>query len=389
MKALIIFTTAVLFASTTLAQKPERILGNARVQKPISYYKQQSAAWKKVTEQEPKNGDAWYNYFYANRVLFFNDTTDKRPDDVKEAFMQGIVSDIGKQLPDSYEYNLCKFVVGGNDPKLVPYLKKAASLGEGHTEHLDYMINIAEMERNTADRDLYCKKKFEAGLFSSGMMYYNYNVMMGLEQNAILITCGDNDTYPVWALQAQGIRKDITVINTSLIRIDGYRQRIFKELGLEDKEAFLQKNTNEDSAGKKFDCEIIRYITDNKKKYPVYVGLTAASCRPYVEKIEDDLYLTGLTYQYSKIPLDNMAVMRHNFEQSYALDYIDKPFYQDIAPGMVGIINTNYIIPMLKLYEHYKLSGDQQKEEWIKNKLLAVCKGTENEDEVKKRIALK
>jgi hypothetical protein len=387
MKQLIIYSTALLLSLPALAQKPEKILGNARVQKPISYYKQQSAAWKKVVDQEPKNADAWYNYFYANRTLFFNDTTDKRTDDAKEAVIQGIISEMGKQIPDSYEYNLCKFTAGGNDPKLLPYLKKAAVLGEKRTEHLDFMINIAEMERNIPDRDLYARKKFEAGLISTGMMYYNYNVLMGLALNAILITSGDNDTYPVWILQAQGIRKDVTVINTSLVHIDEYREKLFKELELENKASFKQKDTLTEAEYKAFNNNIIGHITGNGKNYPVYVALTTAGCKTFVEKVEEDLYLTGLAYQYSKSTLDNVALMKKNFEQNYALDYIDKPFYRDIAPEMVSLINGNYAVPMLKLYDHYKMAGDSQKEIWIKNKLLAISKESEYGDEIKKHLS--
>ncbi|MFC1725762.1 protein O-mannosyl-transferase family [candidate division KSB1 bacterium] len=62
---------------------------------------------------------------------------------------------------------------------------------------------------------------------------HSYNILQNCEENAILITNGDNDTFPIWYLQTvEGIRTDIKIVNLSLLNTNWYIQQLKHQLGV-------------------------------------------------------------------------------------------------------------------------------------------------------------
>jgi len=54
-----------------------------------------------------------------------------------------------------------------------------------------------------------------------------YNMLMSCDKNAILLTFGDNDTYPLWYLQEiEGIRTDVRIINYNLLGTDWQNEQL-------------------------------------------------------------------------------------------------------------------------------------------------------------------
>lgn len=366
--------------NNAIAQKAETIYGKNRVLKSNEYYLEQIDLWKKEIDKNPKDANAWYNYYRAVRNAYIKqDEEDTRQNKGNTRFnrLKTIVEEMEKQVPNSYEYNFVKWLNGNNNPDLFPFLERAHKLSPQSAEPIMSLIFYYEIEGNYVQRDEYIKKYYNLGEYSPGLLNYSYNLLSGLPKNTIIFTEGDKDTEAILLLQkGKQYRDDVRLLNVNLLLIDKYRERVFKELGvsrLEINPLLNEKNYQH------FQRSIIEHVAKNQKDRPVHVAVTVSS--PFIEEIRKKLYITGLSYLYSTVDIDYISQLKNNIEQLYALDYIKVYFPKDISFENVKSMNGNYLIPFSVLSKHYKITGDALKADYYKKLSENVATASGRQDE--------
>jgi hypothetical protein len=192
--------------------RPEKIVSKREVIYDTDTYKKLADLWEKYNKVYPSE-DAYANWMYALRYAGFENYLDlvdkglkKYPANPVLLYLASLKkhgstdNDIGRMQQE---------IAIAIDPTYVdPWFSLI----------INYMIQGDEERTNLALRNI-----LDGHAITDEVMDFSYNMLQILEPNAILITNGDNDTYPAWILtRILNIRPDVTIVNRSLLNTEWY-----------------------------------------------------------------------------------------------------------------------------------------------------------------------
>jgi len=376
-----ILTLLIILATVLFAQekKPEKVLRIVYEIKPDEWYREQAKLWKKEIDKNPKNAEAWHNYYNAVRYENFNQTIGTKE---KQEKLQKIVADLGKHAPESFQYYYLKYFTGQDKTKNIKDMEIAHKMAPDRPDPLYELITHFELKGDEKKVTDYYQQLYETKDIAPWLVNYNYNVLMSTEENAVIFTNGDNDTYPARMLQeTKWVRTDVSILNISMSGTETYLERVLGKKGIKvNRKELMQKAVTTGSDNTKsfsistFVQEVCKYLAQNYPDFPVYFALTVYE--EHFKPLKDDLYIVGLAYQYSPKRIDNIAVTKKNLENNFRLDYLKYDWYNDLYPGtnLMNTLQLNYVPGMMMLVEHYQTSGQQEKVQYWKNLATELAK---------------
>lgn len=280
--------TAVLFfcgcqSPVREVTRPERIRSMREVYYDQETYQKLATQWKTYYDAYPSE-DAYANWMYATRYA--------QDENYSKLLSKGV-----NKYPANPILLYLKALekCGLDDAESRSYLERAVALAPDYVDPwfplaTNYMAGGDEERLDIALRHL-----LESGIIRDDVMDYNYNMLMSLEAQGILITNGDNDTYPGWILtRIAKVRPDVSIVNRSLLNTDWYPLYIIEhgaprfigksELdGLRTSvlEQMKEKKTTPSQAGLVGDTLIIQIIEAAQRAgRPVYFSKTLSITEP-------------------------------------------------------------------------------------------------------------
>ncbi|WP_116106668.1 formylglycine-generating enzyme family protein [Lewinella sp. IMCC34191] len=320
---------AAMLVASAPSPAPRDFLPDSYEQHPGEYYATQAREWAEHLRGDCANEDDWLQYFLHAR--FANRRAGAGYD------LAAITERAGDAVHlDGFAVNYMRYTQA-TFPQAYTFLERAYA-AEPEEELLQSpMLGYAMVRGDTQLAHRVSQRIDSQHPYPAGLRDFNYNLLLSVAPNGVLLTFGDADTYPAWVLQqANGVRQDVLVVSYSLLPNADYRSTLAERLGLPELRTV---------AG----TEVIDFL--RKGDRPMHLAGTAGDLLTNLGIAPEQLFTVGLTFRISDRPIENVAETERLL-LSWRLDQLRTPLASDARSRAGGQFDANYLVPLVEIQRY-------------------------------------
>jgi len=211
---------------------------------------------------------------------------------------------LGNASDESYEAAFAQLKIHRNQMDADIYLKKAVSLNPSDSRLLLESAWIAERMGKMSERNQASKQALNTGLISKVLLKQAEWISEAARNGGIIITNGENDTYPFWILENSW---NYTVISLQFLNEPQYINSKLKSAGIQ---ATVSANVSID--------EFIQVL--KKSELPI---LLSWSIHPEIlKRWSSSLYAIGPALILSSSNVENLDMLKQFYFRKAIFDYL-------------------------------------------------------------------
>jgi len=200
------------------AQKPDQVLSLRQRALTEETYMNLARQWIEYMEE---NGESAEGHLNAGQALRY--AGEKKPVYLRHYRQAVALEPDNVRALDLYGCHLRNKGTPEERTRGLEMLERAKDLDPTYGEILFSLYSAYCCEGRLEDAGFIAADIYRRQIISVPLQDFGYNLLAGLPENAVIITNGDNDTYPPIALQAGlDFRSDVTILNRSLLQCKEY-----------------------------------------------------------------------------------------------------------------------------------------------------------------------
>lgn len=328
-----------------------------------AWYREQQQAWFKEIHSNPKNERAWRNCYEAARYWEkLTQTVETDGLELQEIHpdSDSLMTLMQKYIPGTYTFHLCYGRHYADRPEAKQHMEEAIRLMP-ENPGMDYEIFISYLWMSGQyDRlpDM-CRRYSEVTSYPLKVLEYNYNQLVTLEENAVIICSSDIELIPKLLLQHNlDTRTDIEVVPEEFLRSEKRFERLCRRLNIakwQESDSTILKNIDRNISSK------LAHLVDElrKQKRTLYMSGSAPTLfAPKGKTLRNE----GLVLSCKDKPYNNIARAFENVELHYELRHLRTPSLKSDEVWYAGeLLHYNTILLLAPLVRQYMIQGKTDK----------------------------